>query len=128
MSRAPSEPETGFSLVEALVALFLFGVASVGLIQLQSQSLATLSRTEDRALAQLVAQNRLVEAQASRTPLALGETQGQVSLARREWRWTQAVEATQDPRSWQIAVSVTGANSQVLAEARAFAPAQGAPP
>ncbi len=117
--------EAGFSLVEALAALFLFGVASVGLMQLQSQSLATLSRTEDRALAQLVAQNQLTQAQASRQAPAVGDTSGQVMLAGRTWPWVQTVTPAQDTRSLQIAVRVSAPDGQLAAEAFAFMPAPG---
>jgi general secretion pathway protein I len=128
MSNGRVKSEAGFSLVEALVALFLFGVASVGLIQLQSQSLAVLSGTEDRALAQLVAQNQLVMAQASRIAPGVGEVSGQTVLAGRTWTWTQTVSPTEDPRSLQIAVRVRAQDESLAAEAFAFMPAAlGAP-
>jgi general secretion pathway protein I len=128
MSSAHPKPDHGFSLIEALAALFLFGVASVGLMQLQSQSLAILSQSEERALAQIVAQNQLVKTQAGRLVVAVGDTSGVVTLAGRDWGWTQTISPTQDPRSLQIAVRVHGADQALHAEAFAYTPAPGIGP
>lgn len=76
--------EHGFSLVEAMAALFVFAVAGVGLVQLQATSAATLARVEERALAQLAAQNALVDLMAG-PQLPASET---FSFAGRDWRRT----------------------------------------
>lgn len=115
--------EAGFSLVEALVALFLFGTAAVGLIQLQSQSLRLLLDAETRSLAGLVAQNRLVEAMASQTPPVVGVVEGETQLAQRDWSWRLTTERTEDRTSLQMTVVVYAPSGAVAAEAAAFTPA-----
>ena len=131
MSNASADPEAaatpldaGFSLVEALVALFLFGSAAVGLVHLQTQSLRLLQATETRALAELVAQNQLVTALAAQAPPAMGQTQGEVALADRDWVWRQAIEMTEDRGMLQVSVAVSAAEDDdaVMAEAIAFTP------
>lgn len=108
MSRAPnkSHQDAGFSLVEALVALAIFAIAGVGLVQLQAYSLRTLSDVETRAVAALVAQNVLVDVAASRAAPALGESQGEVELAGRQWRWRLNVAGASDVRMRHAGVDV----------------------
>ncbi len=131
MSNASADPEAaaapseaGFSLVEALVALFLFGTAAVGLVHLQSHSLRLLQATETRALAELVAQNQLVTTLAAQAPPAMGQTQGGVALAERAWLWRQTIEMTEDRGMLQVSVAVSAAEDDdaVMAEAIAFTP------
>lgn len=125
MSAARREPrEDGFSLVEALVALFVFGLASVGLMQLQTQSLRLFQQAESRTLAAIVAQNTLVEALAGRTVPGVGQSQGEALMAGRTWQWTLLVEPTQDPTALQLRVKVTAPGSEaVVADVLAFTPA-----
>jgi general secretion pathway protein I len=87
----------GFSLVEALAALAVFALAGVGLIQLQAQSLRTLRAVETRALAEIVVENLLTEAVASRETPALGVRDGATRLGNQDWRWRVTVGATAEP-------------------------------
>lgn len=105
MSRALSE--AGFSLVETLVALAVFAMAGVGLVQLQAHALQTLTRVETRALADMLAQNALVDIVAARAPPALGARQDEVRFAERDWRVAISVEATPDPVTRRVSVMVT---------------------
>ena len=79
MSRVRND--AGFSLVEALVALAVFALAGVALVQLQAQSLRTLSAAETRALARIVVQNALVDVVARSTPPDIGAEAGGVHRA-----------------------------------------------
>jgi len=108
MSRAASDRagEAGFSVVEALVALFVFAVAGVALVQLQAHSLRTFADVETRALGAILAQNALVEAVAAPAPPDLGLRDDQPELAGRHWRRRVAVEATPDPAMRRVTVLV----------------------
>ncbi|MGE3248964.1 MAG: type II secretion system minor pseudopilin GspI [Hyphomonadaceae bacterium] len=123
MSRAKAD--SGFSIVEALVALAVFASAGVGLIALQTQSARTLTRVETRALGAIVAQNTLTETLASGTALSLGTSEGETALAGRAWRWRLVREATQDAGTLRVSVVVT-LDGAPAAEAHGFA-ARGAP-
>lgn len=95
--------EAGFSLIEALVALAVFALAGVGLMQLQTQSIYTLMRVETKALGELAAQNQLTEAAAS-SVLELGVSEGDVTLAGRDWDWRREITTT--PEAGMLRVSV----------------------
>lgn len=98
--------DAGFTIVETLVALFVFALAGVALITMQTQSAGALSRVEARALANLVAENNLVDALARRAPPELGERSGEVEVAGRSWRWTLEIATTDDPTTLRLRSSV----------------------
>ncbi|MEZ6031024.1 MAG: type II secretion system minor pseudopilin GspI [Hyphomonadaceae bacterium] len=115
MSSAPnSSPrqEDGFSVVETLVALFVFALAGVGLISMQTQSIDTYDRVETRALASIVAENQLIDAMALRTPPPIGAQDGETELGGRKWRWRLDVIATYDQATVRIDASVFAAGEE----------------
>ncbi|MBI1251671.1 MAG: type II secretion system protein GspI [Alphaproteobacteria bacterium] len=115
----------GFSLVEALVALAVFALAGVALVQLQAQSLRTLSAAETRALARIVVQNALVDVAARSTPPELGGEAGEAELGGRTWRWRTEIEATADPLIRSVRATAYEGDAQTpVASAQAFVAAQ----
>lgn len=105
VSTAPADPannEGGFTVVETLVALFVFALAGVGLVSMQTQSTDSYARVETRALASIVAQNRLIDAMALRTPPVIGSQDGDTQLGGRTWRWRTDVLVTDDPATLRI--------------------------
>lgn len=114
-------PEAGFSLVEALVALAVFAMAGVGLAQLQSHSLATLTAVETRTLAGLVADEALVEAVSAIAPPAIGVRETETEMAGRRWRVRVETAATADPALFRISVATFAQDARLpAAESHAF--------
>jgi len=121
--------DDGFSVVEALVALFVFAIAGVGLMQLQTESLRTLTQVESRVLAQTLAQNRLTEIVAARAKPALGASEDVADFAGRSWRVGAEIVATSDPAIRRVSVTVRateGQETSIVAHAF-FAVQEGAP-
>jgi general secretion pathway protein I len=123
MSSASTERRRarGFSVVEALVALFVFAMAGVALIQMQAHSLRTFTDVERRALAAVVAQNALVEAAAGLQAPDLGGRDSEVELAGRQWRAHVEVEATPDAAMRRVTALVRErADAAPVAQVMAF--------
>lgn len=118
--------ESGFSLVETLVALAVFAMAGVALVQLQAQSLNTFSRVEARALADIAAQNQLTRILATQTPPPAGVSQEDIRFAGRDWRMTTAIIATPDAQTSRVSVAVGPPDATPLTTAHAFFVAPGA--
>lgn len=93
----------GFSLLEMLVALAVFSLATLALLHLTGESARSAVRVEERTLGGLIAENRAVEAVVAPAP-SLGISDGRDRLAGRDWAWRREVAATPDPAILRIAV------------------------
>ena len=83
----------GFTLLEVLIALAVFGLAALALLNLTGENTRSAARVEARTWAGIVADNLAVEA--TLTPaLTDGAAEGTTPLAGRNWRWTRTVVST----------------------------------
>jgi general secretion pathway protein I len=111
--------EQGFTLIEVLVALAVFSIAALTLVNLAGENTRTASDTEARVIAGFVADNKVSESIIGWP--ALGVTSGQERAGDRDWRWTRRVSATSVAELVRIDVRVTDARGgRTLAEVVAF--------
>lgn len=101
----------GFTLIEMLVALSVFSLAAMALLNLSGENTRSAARVETRTLGGVVAENLAVEA-ATIPTIGEGTTSGEVELAGRRWRWTRAVVATDVAGMLRIDVRVSDAEGQ----------------
>lgn len=87
------------------MALAVFALAGVALVQMQTQSVRTFTRIEARALARLVAENALVDMMARRDTPTLGVRQGDATLGGKTWRWRLNVASTSDVNTFRLEAS-----------------------
>lgn len=94
MMRAPFirlNDQQGFTLIEVMVALFVFAVGVSSLIVAQTDSLQTTAALEDRLYAEVVAENILVETVTSPEFFEAGFTYGEETQAGRTYLWARQV-------------------------------------
>lgn len=111
MSRSePALPrsDSGFTLIEMLVALSVFSLAALAMVNLQAFSVRTTATLSDSALAWQVAQNLAVERLSDPRSPAVGTEQGELENGGRKWRWAVTTERTEDVRFVRMAVAVEG--------------------
>jgi general secretion pathway protein I len=108
--------EAGFSLIEVMVALAIFGLAAVALIRLQGVSLASAATISDRQYAAIVARNQALDAMLSASPPSAD--QGRERAGARDWPWQRQISPGPDPGTQLITVSVTGDTGQIIASDR----------
>ncbi len=105
--------ETGFTLIEMLVALAVFSLAALALIRLQAYTTRNAAELETRVVAQSVVRNRAVEILTDPRPPAVGQSRGQVENGGLIWNWTQDAKLTEDQRFVQVDImaneSISGA-------------------
>ena len=104
MSEA-SPSEAGFSLIEALVALTVLAIATVGLVRTAETHIDSTRATERRMAALWVAENRLAELTAG--PGAAGGDE--VEMLGTRWQVATQQRATADPGIARVQVRVTAA-------------------
>lgn len=111
----PLRRDSGFTLIEVLVALAIFSLAALALLRLQGAALATTARLDEQAMAGIVAQNLAVEAMVAPEAPTLGATAGAETNGGRVWRWTRTVDRSPDSRLQRIEIAVTAADGRVAA-------------
>lgn len=92
MGKGP-QPD-GFTLMEVLVALAIMALALGAMLVLMGQQTRTAVTLEQRQLAQIVAENVLVETMMAPSPPDLGTTVEAHVLGGRDWQSTRVVRET----------------------------------
>ncbi len=97
-------PDSGFTLIEAMIAMAILAIASVGVVAAAEAHIDTVRGLERRAAAQWVAENALAEAQAG-LPVAGGAGRDETMLA---WHWQvrRVLKSSDDPDMRQIVIEV----------------------
>lgn len=96
--------DDGFSLIEALVALAVLAIATVGLMRAVESHIDSTRGLERRAAAMWVAENRLAELEAG---IAGAE---QVEMMGQAWKIATVRQRTDDPEIERVRIAVTPVN------------------
>ena len=107
----------GFSLIEAMVALAVLAIASVGLMRAVESHIDSARGLERRAIAMWVAENRLAELSLRDAAIAAP----QVEMLGQDWRIKVDETATDDPDIHKVRITVfQGAERAPLASLDGF--------
>ena len=113
--------EDGFSLLEVVVAVAVFSLGALAVINVLGQGSLAAVAAESRAVAAIIAENRLAAAMAQTTPPPSGATRGSETALARSWDWEMRVAPSPEPRIIRIDVSVREAGGkQTLAMLSSF--------
>ena len=88
--------QSGFTLIEVLVALAVVAVALAATLFSASQSAASAAQFRDLTLGNVVARNTAIEFQLREDWPKTGNSDGDVDLGGGEWRWEAEVIETAD--------------------------------
>lgn len=92
--------DQGFSLIEALVALAVLAIATVGLMRTVQTHIDSTRGVERRAAAMWVAENRLAEMEAGIA------SEPQVEMLGERWRIAVDKRSTDDPEIVRVRINV----------------------
>ncbi|GAB4190251.1 MAG: type II secretion system minor pseudopilin GspI [Wenzhouxiangellaceae bacterium] len=101
-----SQPNTGFSLLEVLIAMAVISIALLALSRTGGAAPRQLAALEQRTIAQWVAQNAISEIRLNEGFPPVGQRQGRENMAQRDWSWQAQVQDTSDDSIRRIDVSV----------------------
>ena len=122
---APRRPggARGFTLIEVLVALFVFAVAMTVLVQSGTHRAQNLDYLRDRTFASWIAADRITAIRLEPDELGTGSRDGEVEMARRTWFWEADISATEDDTVRRIEVAVRlDEDGEPVARMTGFAP------
>lgn len=106
MSARLPRDDAGFSLIEALVALAVLAIATVGLMRTVESHIDSTRAVERRTAAMWVAENRLAELQL-RAPAP-----EQVEMLGQQWRVAVEDRRTDDPEIRRVRIQVFAAGER----------------
>jgi general secretion pathway protein I len=116
-----SHRTSGFSLIEVLVAMAVFSLAAIPLVQLMTQTLAGAGHIEQRFLAGVVADNVIADATVGRVDTVQGPFTGVERQMGRAFRWRAVISPTQSNAIAAIQVEVMSeATDQIIASRSAL--------
>ncbi len=98
--------QRGFTLIEMMVALAVFGLAALALVRLIGISVTSEQQIAARTIGQITAQNLAVEWMTDPAPPSLGKATGNISNAGMPMTWQRDVKKTADSRLIRIDVVV----------------------
>ena len=106
----PAPAESGFTLIEMLVALAIFSLAALALLRLGGATATNSARLHDQAIAQIVARNLAAETLSDPEPPPFGTLTAEAVNAGRRWAWTRTTARSPEARIQQIEIRVTDLN------------------
>lgn len=108
----------GFTLLEVLIAMVIFGTTVAFLLRNVNQQLHAHNGISIKTVAHWVAMNKMAENRLLDNWPPIGVTRGQVEMRNREWYWLQTVSKTSEPDLRQIEIEVRMNESDDNAETR----------
>lgn len=104
--RKPSE--TGFTLIEVLVALAVLGLSAAALIGAAESHSSRIYGLESRAAALWAAERHLTELRIGAVPMTA--TPREMRMGDRDWQLSTGLKATDDPDIARVEILVAAAN------------------
>ncbi|MCL1124013.1 type II secretion system minor pseudopilin GspI [Shewanella surugensis] len=95
------------TLLEVIVALAIFSIAAISITKSLSELISNMPILEEKTMAQWVVDNQMVDVKLNPVFPDVGRTEGQTTLAGRDWYWRQQVVKTDDDKFRLVRVSVS---------------------
>jgi len=108
-------PQSGFTLVEVMVALVIVAIALTGMSVTMGGMLNNATTLRERTYASWIAQNKIVEYRLANEIPETGTTSGEVEFANALWEWEADVQETgvENLLRIDVAVGFAGSNQVV---------------
>lgn len=102
----------GFTLLEVLVALSVFAIAALALLNAQKTQISTDQRLEEKTFAHWVALNHLADLRLLHVFPEIGQSESTVKMAGRDWLITSKIQGTPSVNVRLLVVSVAVKDGQ----------------
>ncbi|WP_303289665.1 type II secretion system minor pseudopilin GspI [Marinobacter sp. SS5-14b] len=96
----------GFTLLEVLIALLVFGLIATAAAEVGSQYISSFERVRDKTLAGWIAENRINELRLQESLPGTSENSEDTEFGTYRWQVTTVVQGTAEPSMRRIEVTV----------------------
>lgn len=114
MRIADRRNDSGFTLIEVMVALAIAALGLAAVVASVSQKVDAASAMQDRTYASWIGLNKIVEMRLANVVPEVDETTGEVDYAGLEWAWRASVSETGVENLYRVDVSVGYAGSDTV--------------
>lgn len=113
---APSMPQSqrAFTLLEVMVAMAIFALAAIALLNAGREQVNNSSHLEEKTLAHFVAMNAIAEQQLAKTLPEVGHGNSTVNLGGRDWLVETTIDNTPIQNTRRLTVDVSQASGDAL--------------
>lgn len=98
--------QSGFTLIEVLVALLVFGIIATAASEVASQYVASYERVRDKTLAGWIADNRINELRLADSLPEISVKTDDLDFGQYRWRITTAIKGTAEPTMRRVDIAV----------------------
>lgn len=100
--------QAGFTLLEVMVAMFIFAVAGAAIVKTTTEHINSVGKLEEITFATWVANNQLTRAslQSEKAWPPKNNERGSVEMLDRTWYWQQEVQGTADADLKAVIITV----------------------
>ncbi|QJQ32244.1 type II secretion system minor pseudopilin GspI [Sphingomonas lacunae] len=107
MTNHHATDQSGFTLLEMLVALAILSIAALALVRLDAFTVRSTTDLDTRLIARIVAANAAADALTDPAPPTIGQSRSSITNGGIVWTINQQVTATADPSVLRIEIRVT---------------------
>ena len=104
--RQGNRKAAGFTLVEVMIALMIFGLLAATLQQVASGYMGNYRRIEGQTLATWIARNRLAEMRLQDELPGTGESDEELTYGPYDWEIETSISSTEDPAMRRVEMTV----------------------
>ncbi|TVP60267.1 MAG: type II secretion system protein GspI [Halomonadaceae bacterium] len=102
-----SRHPNGFTLMEVMIALMIFGMLALTIQQVSSGYMGHYHRLEGQTMATWIAQNRMAEMRLEETMPAEGDSDEELEFGGHQWELAISVSGTEDPFMRRVDITVS---------------------
>lgn len=102
-----AKPESGFTLIEVMIALLVFGLIATAAAEVGSQYISSYERIRDKTLAGWLADNRINEIRLEESLPGISENSKDKDYGPFRWQVTTKVLVTAEPKMRRVEVRVS---------------------
>ncbi len=98
--------QTGFTLIEVLIALAIIAIALGAILSTSGSQANSTTYLKQKTIAHWVAMNEITRLQVEKRFPDLGKASGTVEMANVEWYWSRETLKTEDDNTRQVSYTV----------------------